>query len=185
MNIKVDLFKTLVKQVKYEKLAMVCERIRKDRSLKLFWRMHKSINGVVNTICVRDFRSSDLSWKKTDDDKGNALLSHYLEQSSQKDKMRRISVSQFTLTTSMPATLSSQALFCDIKKIKRKSTLIINGFVQCLDTFPLKISGFFYIHIIIAQICTQKPTRCKFASSVMKGVKLLFLEAFDYNSVVV
>jgi hypothetical protein len=88
MNMKVDLFKTLVKQVK--KWAMFCERIIKDRSLKLFWRVHKRyVHGVVINICVRNFESSDLSWKKTDEDMGNALLSHYLERSDQKDKMRR------------------------------------------------------------------------------------------------
>jgi hypothetical protein len=75
-----------------EKWVIVCER--RDRSLKLFWRMHKSMNGGVNNICVRDFQSSDLSWKKTDEDKSNALLSHYLAQSDQKDKMRRIAANE-------------------------------------------------------------------------------------------
>jgi hypothetical protein len=56
--------------------------------------MHKSMNGVVNNICVRDYKSSDLSWKKTVTDTGNALLSHYLEQTDQKDKMRRIAAKE-------------------------------------------------------------------------------------------
>ena len=65
-----------------------------DKSLNLFWRLHRSMNGTVKNRCVPDFQSVDLTWQRTDENKGRALFAHYLEQSDQKDMLGRNTVKE-------------------------------------------------------------------------------------------
>jgi len=89
MDKKVSSFKALSRLVKSEKWAEFCERVSKDKSLKLFWRLHNSMNGVRQRRCIPDFQTADFAWQRSDEDKGKALLAHYLEQIGRKDTVVR------------------------------------------------------------------------------------------------
>uniref|UniRef100_A0A0B7BRE8 Uncharacterized protein n=3 Tax=Arion vulgaris TaxID=1028688 RepID=A0A0B7BRE8_9EUPU len=89
MNNKTGCFKALARTVKSEKWAEFCQRVGNNKSLNLFWRLHRSMNGTVKNRCVIDFQSLDLTWQRTDENKGRALFAHYLEQSDQKDIVGR------------------------------------------------------------------------------------------------
>jgi hypothetical protein len=38
------------------------------------------MNGVIKNFGIPDFQSGDLTWQEKDENKGRALLAHYLEQ---------------------------------------------------------------------------------------------------------
>ena len=90
MNEKVCHFKTLARTVKSEKWAEFCRQVSDDRSLKLFWRLHRSMNGGVKSRCIPDFQSNDSIWQRTDECKGRTLFAHYLTQNDHTNMQSRV-----------------------------------------------------------------------------------------------
>jgi hypothetical protein len=54
------------------------------------------MNGTVQSKAIPDFQSADLTWHKTDESKGSALLAYYLQQSDQKNVEQRNRVRTYT-----------------------------------------------------------------------------------------
>ena len=75
---KVGQFKTLATEAKAAKWDEFCCRVATEKSLKLFWRLHKTMNGPAKFKGIANFQSADMTWQKNDEDKGKAFLAHFL-----------------------------------------------------------------------------------------------------------
>jgi ribonuclease HI len=77
---KVGLFKVVAKEAKADQWSTFCNKVAAERSLALFWRCHRAMNGPRKDKRMCDFQRADLTWCRSDEEKGTAFLCNFLSQ---------------------------------------------------------------------------------------------------------
>lgn len=91
------LFQTITNEAKTARWQEFCERMAAGTSLKLFWRLHKMMNCPTKSRGIPNLQDVDLTWKRTDEDNGTAMLTNYLGKIGQRNVDEYVGIHRTTL----------------------------------------------------------------------------------------